>query len=60
MDYKNVDPFIATIVGDGKATLNELNTVYSYEDAYTLWEIIVINRYNEYLAYEHAKKATKR
>jgi hypothetical protein len=32
-----------------------LKTVYSVEDAFTLWEVIMTTRYNEHLAIEHAK-----
>lgn len=56
MDFKNINPFIATIISDGKASLNELRTIYSLEDALNLWEIIAIKKYNEYLAMEYAKK----
>ena len=56
VDYQNVDSFIAVIIAEGKATLQELRTIYSLEDAFTLWETIVVPRYNEYLAIEHAKK----
>lgn len=56
MDFKNIDGFLATIIAEGKATLNELRTVYTLEDSYAMWEVIVTTRYNEHLAYEHAKK----
>lgn len=56
VDYRNVDPFIGTIIADGKATLKELKETYTLEEAFDLWEIIAVNRYNEYLAVEYAKK----
>jgi hypothetical protein len=59
MDYKNVDGFVAAIIADGKATLNELRTIYTLEDAFLMWEVIAISRYNEYLAVEHAKRQSK-
>ena len=59
VDFKNIDGFIGAIVADGKATLNELKTIYSLEDAFLMWEVIAVTRYNEYLAIEHAKKQTK-
>lgn len=31
-------------------TLHELQTVYSYEDALNLWEIVSVNAYNDYQA----------
>jgi hypothetical protein len=60
VDYKNVDGLIGSIIADGKATLNELRTVYTLEDAFNMWEIIAVNRYNEYLAVQHANKNQKR
>jgi hypothetical protein len=33
-----------------------LKTVYDLEDAFDLFEVIATNRFNEYLAIEHAKK----
>ena len=54
-----MDGFIGSIIADGKATLNELKTIYSLEDAFTMYEIIAVTKYNEFLAIEHAKKKSK-
>ena len=59
VDFQNVDSFIGAIIADGKATLNELRTIYTLEDALNMWEVIAITRYNEYLAMEHAKKQNR-
>ena len=59
MDYKNVDNFVGAIISAGKASLNELRTIYTLEDAFDMWEIIAITKYNEYLAIEHAKRQNK-
>lgn len=56
MDYPNVDPVIGAIVSEKQATLQELKTVYSLEDMYDMWEVIAVNRYNEAMAVEAAKK----
>lgn len=56
MDYRNVDSFIAVIISERFATYKELKEVYTLEEGFDLWEIIATNRYNENLAYEHAKK----
>ena len=48
--HANSDGFIAAIIDAGKATLSELRTIYSLEDAYDLYEIIAVSRYNNYLA----------
>jgi hypothetical protein len=56
VDYKNIDGFIGSIIAEKQATLDELRTVYSLEDAFILWEIISIRKYNEWLAAEYARK----
>ena len=56
MDYKNIDGFIGALIAEGKASLNELKTVYTLEDAFYMWEVIAVTRYNEFLAMEYAKK----
>lgn len=38
---------VGTIVSRRLATLYELQTIYSYEDALDLYEIIAVNNYNE-------------
>lgn len=55
MDYQNLDGFIAAIVSSGKATLKELKTDYSLEDAFDLFEIIVTDAYNQ----QQANKAAR-
>lgn len=37
------------------ATLHELETVYSYEDALNMAEVITVQNYNEWAAMEAAK-----
>jgi hypothetical protein len=59
MDFQNIDGFIGAIVADGKATLHELKTVYTLEDAFLMWEVIAVTRYNEHLAIEHSKRGVK-
>lgn len=43
---------IGVIVARRLATLHELDTVYSYEDALNLAEIIMVQNYNEWVAAE--------
>jgi len=52
-----VDGFIGAIISSGQATLHELKTVYSLEDAFDMWEVIAVTRYNEHLAIEQAKQS---
>lgn len=47
LEYLNVPAIIGTIVSSRLATLAELQSVYSAEDAYNFLEIISINNYNE-------------
>lgn len=46
LHYPNVSRMIGLIVSSGKATLHELDTVYSIEDAYDLLEISIIDSQN--------------
>lgn len=38
---------IGTIVSHKLATLHELQTIYSYDDALDMYEVICVNNYNE-------------
>lgn len=42
------------------ASLHELDSVYSYEDALNLAEIITVQNYNEWIASEAAKHGSER
>lgn len=55
-----MDGLIGAIISSGKATLHELKSIYSLEDAIDMWEIIVTVRHNEYLAMKHAEKQSKK
>lgn len=50
MGYENIPQFIGVAVSSGKATLYELQTVYSVSDLSYLIEVIQIDNYNESLA----------
>lgn len=43
------------IVARRLATLHELETVYSYEDALNMAEVLTVQNYNEWAAMEAAK-----
>ena len=60
MDFPNVEQFIGTIVANKLATLHELQTIYTYEDAWDLFEILAVTRYNEYCAVDDANKKVRR
>ncbi len=59
MDYVNVDGLFAPIQDEGLATLQELRTIYTLEDALNFWEQIAVKRTNERLALEHAQAMQK-
>jgi len=52
----NVPATIAAAVSSGKATLAELDSVYSLEMLFDLLEIIHVDAYNERLARKAAEK----
>ena len=50
---------MALIISRQMATLDDLHTRYSYEDALDLVEVIQVNDYNEYLLMEEARRNQK-
>lgn len=55
----NVCPLFSAIISKKFATLNELKTVYDYEDALDLYEILLCNSLNEEITYKHVEKQNK-
>lgn len=49
-DYQNIDGLIGSLVANRMATLNDLKTIYSLEDAMDMYEAYIIPRYNEWKA----------
>ncbi len=47
VNYANIAGILGTLITYKMATLNELQTVYSLEDAYLIYEILTVNSYNE-------------
>jgi hypothetical protein len=41
-------PIFSTIITAKMATLHELREVYYYEDALDIYDLIIVNNYNEY------------
>ena len=56
-DFVNVSGLVGVLVARRLATLHELETVYSYEDALNLTEILTVRNYNEWVAKEDARRA---
>lgn len=59
-EFRNIDPVIGILISRGKATLHELRTIYDYEDALTMWEVIVVDAINEHRAYKQAQRDAKK
>lgn len=47
---------VGVIISRNLATLHELQTVYSFEDALDMVEIIDVQGYNEWVAMEDSKR----
>jgi len=52
---KGLLPIFVAIINQKLATLHELKSVYCYEDALDLYEIILVNNYNE-LTYQEIQQ----
>ena len=60
MAYPTIPALIGVIVTRRLATLHELQTVYSLDDAYDLYEIAVVNNYNEWRHAEEMRQNVRR
>lgn len=47
-DYVNIGSLIGTLIASRVATLYELQTIYSLEDAMDMYEAIAVPKYNEW------------
>lgn len=55
ISHKNLPPIFTAIITNKLATLYELRTVYYYEEALNLYELILVNNYNE-MTYNEIKR----
>ena len=55
-DYVNIGSMIGTLIANRVATLYELQTIYSLEDAMDMYEAIAIPKYNEWKQFEIMSK----
>lgn len=55
IECKGLLPIFTTIISQKLVTLHELQTVYHYEDALDLYEIVLVNNYNE-LTYQEIQQ----
>lgn len=51
-----VSEMVASVVHSGRATLNELRTIYHLQDLYRLWEIDYVPIYNQWYDNERRKE----
>lgn len=51
-----VSEMVASVVHSGRATLNELRTIYHLQDLYRLWEIDYVPLYNQWYDNERRKE----
>lgn len=51
-----VSEIVASVVHSGRATLNELRTIYHLQDLYRLWEIDYVPFYNQWYDNERRKE----
>ena len=56
MDGANCDNFLSAIIASGKASLLELKSRYSLEDAYIIWEAVALASYNDYMQMKQAQE----
>lgn len=60
IESKNMDPTIGTLTTEGQATLRELEEYYSLEDAYKMFDALVVKGINSALGQEAAAENAKR
>jgi hypothetical protein len=52
IQYPTVPGIVGVVISKGMATLFDLQTKYSLDDLYDMYEVILVNNYNESLLYE--------
>lgn len=57
---KNVDPMASQLIQDGVATFKELEEYYSLEDAFKMFDTIMVKGVNNALSHEASVKKSKR
>ena len=48
--YRAIDPLFGTLISENLATLHELRTVYSLQDAFIMLDCMMVKKVNEFLA----------
>ena len=52
IEYPTVSGLVGVVISKQMATLFELQTIYSLDDLYDMYEVILVNNYNESLLWE--------
>ena len=52
IEYPTVSGLVGVVISKKMATLFELQTIYSLDDLYDMYEVILVNNYNESLLWE--------
>ena len=55
IEYPSVPALLGVVISKKLATLRELQGLYSYDDLWDLYEIVLVNNYNESLDMEGVK-----
>lgn len=59
VESKNVDPIIMTLIQEDVAKLRDLEEYYSLEDAFKMFDILVVKGINSALQHEQAERDAK-
>lgn len=51
-EYPNIRGLVGVLIANRVATLYELQTIYSLEDAMDMYEAIAVPKYNEWKSYQ--------
>ena len=54
--HPNLSPMISAVVSQRLATLYELQSVYSSEDLFNLYEVVLVKLHNENVEYKKMRK----
>ena len=55
-DFANVGGLTGSLIARRAATLHELDTVYGYEDALNLAEVLLVTDYNEWAMHKQTEE----
>jgi len=59
LQYPNMPQIIAMVISNGKATLHELDTIYSVEDVYLMIDIIKVDAQNRHTVNKYFEREAR-